>query len=394
VPELTKSTRDLIVCCEGEGHRVRLRGGVRFISRARCPKCAAPVDPRRWRRVACFLTNLARPATDHPLDRATWVAAALVFAGTVVGVLSFRAGADLWWPATVMLFGPRWVVLLPVLPVVLLATIRDRALLVPLTVVLLSLLGPLLGFRTGIRGLFVMERESDLVVATLNAQSGRAFTYGLAPLMDLLGADVLMVQECGGALRDSIRRTTEWHTASNSTLCVVSRFPITERSVMDRANLRSVGGSALIATYSLDTGGADIHVTNVHLETPRDGLELIRSGQVSEGVEILRQKSILREIELRRAERWAREGHHPALVVGDFNTPPESRHFRRIWSSWTDAFGRAGFGIGGTRLNGWIRARIDYVMADDSWTVVSARTGEPVGSDHLPVVARLRLRAR
>ena len=163
---------------------------------------------------------------------------------------------------------------------------------------------------------------------------------------------------------------------------------------MDRTNLRRVGGSALIATYSLETGAAEVHVTNVHLETPRDGLELIRAGRVSEGAEILRQKSILREIELRRAERWAREGRHPALVVGDFNTPPESRHFRNIWSSWTDAFAHAGFGIGGTRLNGWIRARIDYVMADDAWTVVSARTGEPVGSDHLPVVVRLRLRER
>jgi len=162
---------------------------------------------------------------------------------------------------------------------------------------------------------------------------------------------------------------------------------------MDRENLEGVGGSALVATFSLDVRGRTIHVTNVHLETPRAGLELMRAGLVAEGAEILRQKSLLREIELRRAERWGRERGHPALVVGDFNTPPESRHLRRIWADWTDAFGHAGFGIGGTRLNGWIRARIDYVMADDHWTIVGAWTGEPVGSDHLPLVARLRLRS-
>jgi endonuclease/exonuclease/phosphatase (EEP) superfamily protein YafD len=213
--------------------------------------------------------------------------------------------------------------------------------------------------------------------------------------MDRLGADVLMVQECGASLRESLLRTGRvdgWHASVRESLCALSRFPITEVRQMDREVLRDVGGSALVATYTIDIDGRTVQVTNVHLETPREGLQLIRRGRIVAGGEILRQKSILREIELRRAERWARERGGPALVVGDFNTPPESRHFRSIWSGWRDSFGTVGFGIGGTRLNGWIRARIDYVMADDAWTVVHAAPGEPVGSDHLPMVARLRLR--
>jgi endonuclease/exonuclease/phosphatase (EEP) superfamily protein YafD len=337
--------------------------------------------------------NLGQPASEHPFDRAAWAATGVTFLLTLFGVALFRATADLWWPATAVLFGPRWILLLPVVPIAGLALLRDRALLVPLGVSSALLLGPLMGFGSGLRGLVVPEREDDLTFATLNVAGGQTILYGPDVLSDRLGADVMMIQECGGAFRNSILQLTGWHTAAEASLCAVSRFPILALAVMDRENLQSVGGSALVATFSLEVRGRPIHVTNVHLETPRAGLELILQGRVSEGGEVLRRKSILRDIELRRAERWAREQGSPALIMGDFNTPPESRHLRRIYADWTDAFRHTGFGIGGTRLNGWIRARIDYVMADDAWIVVDAKPGEPVGSDHLPVVARLRLRA-
>lgn len=161
---------------------------------------------------------------------------------------------------------------------------------------------------------------------------------------------------------------------------------------MDRDALRSVGGSGLVATYALDGPDGRFHLTNVHLETPRAGLELIRAGRLGEGIRTLRQKSLLREIELRRAARWAERSGPPSVAVGDFNTPPESRHYRFEWGDWTNAFSVAGFGIGGTRLNGWIRARIDHVLVDDRWTVVDSWLGEDLGSDHLPILARVRIR--
>jgi endonuclease/exonuclease/phosphatase (EEP) superfamily protein YafD len=49
-------------------------------------------------------------------------------------------------------------------------------------------------------------------------------------------------------------------------------------------------------------------------------------------------------------------------------------------------------GLGGTRLNGWIRARIDHILADDQWVVVRSRLGPNLGSDHAPLLADLRLR--
>ena len=98
------------------------------------------------------------------------------------------------------------------------------------------------------------------------------------------------------------------------------------------------------------------------------------------------------EIEQSRAARWAAEFPHPQIVVGDFNSPPESPIYRDAWSGWTNAFSLSGRGFGYTRMNGWIRARIDHILTDDRWKVVRAWVGPGVGSDHKPILAEVRLR--
>ena len=65
---------------------------------------------------------------------------------TVLGLWALLAAADLWWPATLFLFSPRWLLALP--PVLLLpaaAALRRRALL-PVLGGLLLVLGPVMGF--------------------------------------------------------------------------------------------------------------------------------------------------------------------------------------------------------------------------------------------------------
>ena len=88
------------------------------------------------------------------------------------------------------------------------------------------------------------------------------------------------------------------------------------------------------------------------------------------------------------------QGQGPRLVAGDFNMPTESAIFQRYWGSLTDGFEHAGFGFGYSRLAGWIRLRIDHILADDSWVVKSAQVLPDYGSDHLPVMVDVELRRR
>ncbi len=382
----------MVVLCDGGRHKVRLQGGFHFLASAKCPKCAARVDPWRWRRCLTIAMNLRAPRSPVLLDRVVWIGAIAALALAIVTAGLFWFGADQWWPATLLLFGPRWVLLLPLAPLLIVLTIRDRLSLLTLTLAVIIVVFPIMGMQAGMGGLVVNASDDDLIVVSFNAKGGETLTQDAAKLLSDWQTDIAAFQECGRRLRRQLRDIAGWHVHGRGSLCLASRFEILDFTMMDRANLESVGGSGLVATYTVASPGTPIRITNVHLETPRAGLELIRRGRLREGVEILRQKSILREIELRLAQRWAQEAGGPGIIVGDFNTPAESRHFRREFGGWTNTFSFAGRGFGGTRLNGWIRARIDHILVDDQWSIVSAWVGEDVGSDHLPILARVRVR--
>jgi len=206
-------------------------------------------------------------------------------------------------------------------------------------------------------------------------------------------AEIVGFQECTRDFAAALRQLPGWHVDARSGLCLASRFEILSVSEMDRDALEFAGGAGMVATYELNLGdGRTISLTNLHLETPREGFELIRSGRLGEGILKVKEKSLIRDVELRQARLWADNSLGPHIVTGDFNTPPESRSYREAWGDWQNAYSRTGRGLGGTRLNGWIRARIDHILANEDWKVLEAWVEDDVGSDHLPMAAVLRLR--
>lgn len=273
------------------------------------------------------------------------------------------------------------------------ALFRDRPLLPVLVLAGLVVLGPVMGFRTGWRSLVPDGRQDrDLQVASFNIRGGMDLTHAPMILLEELEADVAAFQECGPGFSAGLRESPGWHVDIRSGVCLASRFAITDVQVMEREALESAGGSGVAVTYSLDVNGSPLHLTNVHLETPRAGFELIRAGHLARGIPVIGEKSFLRGIELRRTRLWAEGFNGPHVALGDFNTPSESRAYRREWAGWQNAFSRAGRGLGGTRLNGWIRVRIDHILVSEDLKVMKAWIGKDMGSDHLPVIARLRFR--
>lgn len=340
------------------------------------------------------MISLGRPASTGWRHRLVWWGCSSYLLLAVLAAAVLWGLSDLWWPATILLFGPRWVLLLPLAVLLPIASLWDRSLLPALAVAGLIVLGPVMGFRTGWRSVLSGTRGgSDIQVVSFNASGGIDLTRTAMGMLREWGVDLAAFQECGAELRASlVGPLPGWNVDARSGVCFVSRFPITEVTEMEREALESAGGSGVAVTYTLDVDGSSLHVTNVHLETPRAGFELIRAGRLRQGIPTIKEKSILREIELRRARVWADQFTGAHIVLGDFNTPPESRTYRRSWSGWQNAFSEAGRGLGGTRQNGWIRARIDHILANDELEVRNAWLGGDLGSDHLPILARLRFR--
>ena len=385
--------RDVIVRCTSGKHAVRLAGGLRFWRKARCPACGTPVDPRRTRRLLRWFLNLGRPASPGWLHRTLWAASLAFLVSSVMAAGLLWGLSDVWWPATLLLFGPRWVLLLPLCLLIPMALVWDRPLTPMLLLAGLIILGPVMGFRTGLRWpVGEGGPEPVLTVVTLNARGGSALLRSAPNLLADWDPAILAVQECGPGLAAELRRDPFWNVDSRSGVCLVSRLPILEVMEMERDALEFAGGSGVVVTYALDLNGTPIHVTIVHLETPRAGFELVRSGQLRAGIPKVAERSLLRGVELKRAAAWTEDIPGAQIVLGDFNTPPESRLYRESWSPWKNTFSVAGWGPGGTRLNGWIRARIDHILVNGGWRVLDAWVGEDVGSDHLPVFARVRAR--
>jgi endonuclease/exonuclease/phosphatase (EEP) superfamily protein YafD len=94
-----------------------------------------------------------------------------------------------------------------------------------------------------------------------------------------------------------------------------------------------------------------------------------------------------RELLLLREAAQATKANTPYLMAGDLNATP--------WSSVMHKVARAGLVAAGASSPTWPAAfpllALDHVLGSHHWAVTQHVVGPAVGSDHLPVLARLSL---
>lgn len=366
-----------------------------------CGKSVTIADEHRKLRLKCKQCGRELPRGMAARLPPKWgavltiLALSHLLAISILAVVMWSAG-DAWWPATILLFIGRWIFVAPLIVLLPAAIAFRRRLVPPLMLSLVIGFGPLMGFRTGFHRVLGHPDGAHIRVVTLNTGSSDRVAEALPALLDEWHADVVAFQECGPSLKLAMEAITGWSRHSVRGLCTLSRFPMRDSMVMDRSVFRKlnnsgaeIGGAGDVVRFTLDTPQGPINVTNLHLETPRKGLEGILSGKFSTA--LMRGNTELRSVESTVARQWVNQGKAPTLVMGDFNTPVESRIFRESWGDLTDAFSRVGFGFGMTRNNGWIRVRIDHVLFGPGWYADRAVVGRDVGSDHLPFIVDLTL---
>ena len=298
---------------------------------------------------------------------------------------------------TILLFMGRWVFLLPLVVLVpVVAWLRPR-MLIPVAAGALVVLGPVMGFRTGWRRLLPSPAGEHLRVVSFNADGGRVAAQLLPSMLDRWQAQIVGIQECGEELAIAARIVRGWHLHTSRDLCFLSRFPIDSAAIMDRSELDRIkqsevnepGGAGYVVRFVLRGPRGPIRAANLHLETPRKGLEGLMSGDRRR----MHNNTAIREVESKLARSWVSAGSGPLVVLGDFNTPVESVFFRDSWGDLYDAFSVAGFGLGITKHNGWIGARIDHVLTNEWWHVDRATVDGERLSDHSALIVDLTLRA-
>jgi endonuclease/exonuclease/phosphatase (EEP) superfamily protein YafD len=216
--------------------------------------------------------------------------------------------------------------------------------------------------------------------------------YHARPVLRLLresGADVIALEEVGefwakelGKLADLYPYSAPPRPWRNSTV-LLSRHPFVEA-----AKLRAPKG-IVSSTWTepvralIDVAGTPVAVYAVHPETPRSPEQWrMRNGLLAWLAPTIR----------------GLDAGRPRIVLGDFNTPPWSPFFRDLLAA-TDLHDAAGGGLRQPTRQpmllaphlAWLGAPVDHILVSPGLEPVSFRVGPDVRSDHLPVIADLRL---
>ncbi|TVS20944.1 MAG: hypothetical protein EA424_01425 [Planctomycetaceae bacterium] len=322
---------------------------------------------------------------------------------SAVGVwLLIRWAGDHWWVATVMMFGPRWVWLLPLLvltPISLICRQRVRTLL-PLLLAAAVVVFCTMHFAIPRSGWF-SQSSTRFRVLSCNVEGDRGGPAALHRLVWKHQPDAVALQECSHWDDQHLARIFpgDWHVRRAGSLLIATPHQIIETHEHRRP--RAPGSETRInGLYCLIDGPlGPVGVCSIHLRTPREGLYTVLDRRI--GLAPGRSAAVTEEIEWRRIESedlssWLRRIDNPTVVAGDFNMPTESRIYRRYWSHWNNTFNQSGWGFGATKITR-VRGiryglRIDHILADQKFSATGAWVIDPIGSDHLPLMADVTVR--
>ena len=339
-----------------------------------------------------------QPAMSPSDGTRLWMVLAILAWSYLVLVVATWAtlwlAGDRWWPATVLTFGPRWLVLLPLPVLALSALLINRRWLVPVLLAAALGAGPVMGFCVSwnsLAGAIPAEQAALLRVMTYNAGEGGTDPDIVSGFINRERPDVLIINEWPSAANDLLPRLKEgWHAAEHQTTVVFSRYPIKSVNKLGPNRFRKPWRAPALRCELASPCGT-ICIVGLHLDTPREGLEAIRGSLWKAGAE-MEQTTEDRRSESDLASQLAAESIGPVIVAGDFNMPVDSALYDRYWSTWQNAFSIAGLGYGQTKFTRFYGVRIDHVLASWEWQILSARVGPNLGGDHRPVLVDLQLR--
>jgi endonuclease/exonuclease/phosphatase (EEP) superfamily protein YafD len=220
--------------------------------------------------------------------------------------------------------------------------------------------------------------ERDLKIVTFNTAFGDARAVARFLLRE--DADIVVLQEVGVGHVGSLRlllldKYPHVHRCAAPRGCAAAIFAKRPWAAAGQAHSSGQTPEAVWVQFN-DPEIGRLRVVGVHLHLP------------------YRAEVQTRQIDWLIAESRTFAG--PTIVAGDFNMTPWSYRLQRLLAS-------AGLRRHATFLRSWPTDRhpqfglpapaflIDHVLTTPDIRSVSIRTGPVIGSDHLPVVARVRL---
>jgi len=219
-----------------------------------------------------------------------------------------------------------------------------------------------------------------LLLANVNFES-TAYEAFLA-FVQRRAPDIVVVQEVNAAWCDALRPVQAAYPfyealprGGGSGMALYSRFPFEKlAAVLPEGDKRP----GILAKLNLD--GTPVWLFSIHPRTPthRGHFELRNATFVA-------------------AAGYLRNLPGPKLCVGDLNITPWSPYYRRFVEQTGMVNVRRGFGLLPSwptfLFFKWLMMPLDHCLISDGIRVIDVQTGEPIGSDHLPLLVELEIQS-
>jgi endonuclease/exonuclease/phosphatase (EEP) superfamily protein YafD len=299
-----------------------------------------------------------------------------------------------WWPTLsvlvipkyILLFGPRWVLLLLVFPIVFcwrILSTKQKA----LYPILLLCSFNYLDFQLPKLWHFIEPENiaaDELKVVSYNVGGGGS-QKELKLLVKYIKPDILLLQE---ARRSNLTKlfSGEYYTECISGLCILSKYPYIRTRTFDRKLFGGWGQFA--AFYSVATPHGELSLANIHLETPRSVL----MGAIYRDFDLTLAEQIEgnRQFEIDMISLWINKPKN-MIIAGDFNMPSDENLFRQSFNNLHNAVDVKGFGYNDTKFTSWFGVRIDHILYSPDMYLADVEVVKLLKGDHQPLMAILRM---
>lgn len=316
-----------------------------------------------------------------------------------LGVLAFflviRYLGDHWWPATILLYAPRWPWLLPLFVLLPLTLRRRDKKWIWLTFFAGAFsLGPLMGLTIPWRRLVPETPGEKLRVLVCNVHRAELNPPALDAYIHQMQPQIVLLQDYSPRDAGPAFSGPGWRHYQLGEIFIATRFPLKQVHDLhleripapDDGDVTHRSGSAVC--FDLETTSGPLHVVGLHLASPHPALRTLRRDHIKAAMR-LEANSTRRWRESEWISNWLATQSGPVVIAGDFNTPAESPIYRRFWWKYPDAFPTAGFGFGYTHFSWLSELRIDHLLTGQGITCTGFQTGPDCGTPHRPMVADL-----
>nr|WP_234047688.1 endonuclease/exonuclease/phosphatase family protein [Chryseobacterium paridis] len=238
---------------------------------------------------------------------------------------------------------------------------------------------------------------SDLKIVSFNAKGGTLGYENIERYINTQDADIVLLQEHGNMKGYHLKGFNEGK--GDDIISVFSKYKIVDQKELIESN--SETNNAYANQTDIEIKGSIYRFINVYLQPFKFEKNMVKlkgnsdedEQKVKDVVKRLIPTFKMHQEQVASIRKGIDDSPYPVILVGDFNSVPNSYEYYHLGKGLKDAFVESGRGSATSFHDYKFPIRIDYVFTSDSILPLSYEVDRSVRiSDHYPVIATFKLK--